>query len=233
MRFKFDQFVIDGGRRIMWRGDEEIHVAPKTFDFLLSLLAQAPNAVSKTELMATLWPDTHIADATLTGVVADAREALGDDGRAPRVIRTLHRFGYAFTGQIEREVSFDSREPVLGWLIAETWRLPLRSGETMLGREGDGVVPLPSPSVSRQHAALIMEGTAARLRDLGSKNGTFVDEMRVEGPTALRDGARLRFGTLQVIYRLAEGARRRKRSSASAPAPSGRRTARCGCRRSG
>ena len=77
MRFKFDRFVIDGGRRIMWRGDEEIHVAPKTLDFLLSLLAQAPNAVSKTELMATLWPDTHIAEATLTGVVADAREALG------------------------------------------------------------------------------------------------------------------------------------------------------------
>ena len=128
MRFKFDRFVIDGGRRIMWRGDEEVHVAPKTLDFLLSLLAQAPNAVSKTELMATLWPDTHIAEATLTGVVADAREALGDDGRAPRLIRTLHRFGYSFTGQVEREVSHNSNEPVLGWLIADTWRLPLRSG---------------------------------------------------------------------------------------------------------
>ena len=34
-------------------------------------------------MMTTLWPDTHVAEATLTGVVADAREALGDDGRAP------------------------------------------------------------------------------------------------------------------------------------------------------
>jgi len=49
----------------------------------------------------------------------------------------------------------------------------------------------------------MIEGTAARLRDLGSKNGTFVDETRVERPIALRDGARLRFGTLQVIYRSA------------------------------
>ena len=93
---------------------------------------------------------------------------------------------------------------MLGWLIAETWRLPLRSGETVLGREGEGVVPLPSPSVSRQHAAVIVEGTAARLRDLGSKNGTFVDEMRIERPIALRDGARVRFGTLEVTYRSAE-----------------------------
>ena len=201
MRFKFDQFVIDGGRRMIWRGDEEIHVAPKTLDFLLSLLARAPNAVSKTELMATLWPDTHIAEATLTGVVADAREALGDDGRAPRLIRTLHRFGYAFAGQIEREVSVNSTEPVLGWLIADTWRLPLRPGETILGREGEGVVALPSPSVSRQHAALSIEGTAARLRDLAARTARLWMSYASRVPSPLRDGAQLRFGTLHVTYR--------------------------------
>lgn len=75
MRFQFDQFVIDGDRRRVMRGEEEIHVAPKTFEFLLLLLGRAPNAVSKTELMSKLWPDTHVSDATLTGVVADAREA--------------------------------------------------------------------------------------------------------------------------------------------------------------
>jgi hypothetical protein len=176
-------------------------VQPKTLDFLLLLLGRAPNAVSKTELMASLWPDTHISEATLTSVVADAREALGDDGRAPKVIRTMHRFGYAFAAQIEREVGAASAEPIVGWLIADTWRLPLRPGETILGREGEGVVALPSASVSRQHAALIVEGRAARLRDLGSKNGTFVDDLRVEGPVILRDGAQLRFGTLNVTYR--------------------------------
>jgi DNA-binding winged helix-turn-helix (wHTH) protein len=203
MRFTFDQFVVDGERRVVSRAGTEIHVAPKTLDLLLVLLGRAPNAVSKTELMAALWPDTHVSDATLTGVVADAREALGDDGRTPWAIRTLHRFGYAFTAELERDASGDSSEPVMGWLVTDTWRLPLRGGETVLGREGAGVVPLPSPSVSRQHAALVVEGTAARLRDLGSKNGTFVDDLRVERPIALRDGARLRFGTLEMTYRAA------------------------------
>jgi DNA-binding winged helix-turn-helix (wHTH) protein len=203
MRFTFDQFVIDGDRRVVMRGTREVHVAPKTLDLLLCLLSRAPNAVSKSELMASLWPDTHVSDATLTGVVADAREALEDDGRAAKLIRTLHRFGYAFTGRIEREAGADSAEPVLGWLIADAWRLPLRMGETVLGREGEGVVALPSPSVSRQHAALTIEGTGARLRDLGSKNGTFVDDIRLEGAVVLRDGAQLRFGTLQVTYRAA------------------------------
>lgn len=205
MRYQFDQFVIDGDRRQITHAGADVHVAPKTLDFLLVLLQRAPNAVSKTELMATLWPDIHVSDATLTGVVADARAALNDDGRVARLIRTLHRFGYAFTGQFERELGGDRTEPVCGWLITEGWRVPLRAGETVLGREGEGVVPLPSSSVSRQHAVVVIEGTAARLRDLGSKNGTFVDELRVERPMALRDGARLRFGTLEMTYRAVEG----------------------------
>ena len=150
MRFTFEQFVIDGDRRVVVRNDQEVHVAPKTLDFLLALLGRAPNAVSKAELMTLLWPDTHVSDATLTGVVADAREALSDDGRAARLIRTVHRFGYAFCGAIQREAAAAPSEPVLGWLIADNWRLPLRAGETILGREGEGVVPLPSPSVDRK-----------------------------------------------------------------------------------
>jgi hypothetical protein len=66
------------------------------------LLAQAPNAVSKTELMATLWPDTHIAEATLTGVVADAREALGDDWPGAAADPHAAPFGYSFTGSRAR-----------------------------------------------------------------------------------------------------------------------------------
>lgn len=203
MRFTFGSFTLDGNRRILLRGDTEVHLAPKTFELLLAIVRRAPNAVSKTELMSALWPDTHVSDATLTGVVADAREALGDDGRAPQLIRTLHRYGYAFAGQLEFDPGADRAVPVVGWLVADGWRVPLRPGETVLGREGDGVVPLPSSGVSRRHAAVTVEGAAARLADLGSKNGTFVDELKVEQPIALRDGARLRFGSLEVTYRSA------------------------------
>ena len=203
MRFIFGPFTLDGNRRLLLRDDAELHIAPKTLELLLAIVQRAPNAVSKTELMSALWPDTHVSDATLTGVVADARDALGDDGSSPRLIRTLHRFGYAFTGQLDCDPGTDRAAPVLGWLVTDSWRVPLRAGETVLGREGDGVVPLPSPSVSRRHAALTLEGPAARLSDLGSKNGTFVDEVKVDQPIVLRDGARLRFGTLEVTYRSA------------------------------
>jgi pSer/pThr/pTyr-binding forkhead associated (FHA) protein len=76
----------------------------------------------------------------------------------------------------------------------------------VLGREGDGVVPLPSGSVSRRHAAIVMEGRTATVKDLGSKNGTFVDDLRADGAIVLRDGARVRLGTLVLTYRSGSGA---------------------------
>jgi hypothetical protein len=142
----------------------------------------------------------------LAGLVADVREAIADTGREARVIRTLHRFGYAFIADVELNVAKEEIRPVLGWLIGESWRLPLHGGEIVLGREGDGVVPLPSGSVSRRHAAIVMEGRTATVKDLGSKNGTFVDDIRADGAIVLRDGARVRLGTLVLIYRSGSGA---------------------------
>ena len=206
MRYLFESVVVDADRRRLQRGGTDVHLPPKAFALLLFLIEQRPNAVAKGDLMTHLWPDTFVSDATLAGLVADVREAIADTGREARVIRTLHRFGYAFVADVELNVAEDEIRPVVGWLLGESWRLPLHGGEIVLGREGDGVVPLPSGSVSRRHAAIVMEGRTATVKDLGSKNGTFVDDIRADGAIVLRDGARVRLGTLVLTYRSGSGA---------------------------
>jgi DNA-binding winged helix-turn-helix (wHTH) protein len=206
VRYLFDSIMVDAERRVLLRSGSHVHVPPKVFALLLFLIHQRPRAVAKADLMAHLWPDTFVSDATLASLVADVREAIGDTGREGRIIRTLHRFGYAFVADVTLNTDSDADRPVLGWLLGESWRLPLHAGEIVLGREGDGVVPLPSDSVSRRHAALVMEGRSATVRDLGSKNGTFVDDVRVHEPTALRDGARMRLGTVVLTFRAGAGA---------------------------
>jgi DNA-binding winged helix-turn-helix (wHTH) protein len=206
VRYLFEAAVVDTDRRCLQRGGSDVHLPAKAFALLLFLIEHRPNAVSKADLMSHLWPDTFVSDATLASLVSDVREALGDTGRQARVIRTLHRFGYAFVADLELQSADDERRPVLGWLLGESWRLPLHGGDIVLGREGDGVVPLPSASVSRRHAVIALEGRAATVTDLGSKNGTFVDDVRADAPTALRDGARLRLGTLVLTFRTGTGA---------------------------
>ena len=54
-------------------------------------------------------------------------------------------------------------------------RFDISTGSFILGR-GSGVdVRIQAPSVSRQHAMISNEGDVLQIRDLGSKNGTYVN----------------------------------------------------------
>jgi pSer/pThr/pTyr-binding forkhead associated (FHA) protein len=69
----------------------------------------------------------------------------------------------------------------------------------VLGRAGAGAtIELDDPEVSRSHAALECSGDRIVLRDLGSRNGTFVDERQVQ-EQALRDGSEFRLGRTRLL----------------------------------
>ena len=98
MRVQFGDFTLDRATRQLLRGGEELHLEPKAFELLDCLVERRPKAVSKAEIRDRLWPETFVSESNLTGLVAQLREALADDPRRPRYIRTVHGFGYAFTG---------------------------------------------------------------------------------------------------------------------------------------
>jgi sigma-B regulation protein RsbU (phosphoserine phosphatase) len=74
--------------------------------------------------------------------------------------------------------------------------VPLRIGRV----EGNDLV-LAAPEISRAHCSLVVRDGVATVSDLGSTNGTFVDDRRVTAPTPLQDGARLRLGPFVLAYR--------------------------------
>lgn len=65
--------------------------------------------------------------------------------------------------------------------------------ELTLGREADGVC-LPDDECSRRHATVRIEGRGLIIEDLGSLNGTWVEERRIDGPTTLVGGEHIRIG---------------------------------------
>jgi FHA domain len=78
--------------------------------------------------------------------------------------------------------------------------------ETTVGREGD--VMLADPEASRLHAVIRTRAAIATIEDLGSTNGTFVNGEPISGPTPLRPGDEIRFGS--TVWRVeARGARTR------------------------
>src|SRR5262245_41907607 len=96
VRLRFGDCVFDSDRRELRKENKKVPLTPKVFQLLEVLIAERPKALSKATLHERLWPETFVADANLANLVADLRDALGDDAKHPRIIRTVQRFGYAF-----------------------------------------------------------------------------------------------------------------------------------------
>jgi serine phosphatase RsbU (regulator of sigma subunit) len=79
-------------------------------------------------------------------------------------------------------------------------RIPLRSLPVTIGRTEPADVVLPGGTVSRRHCRLELQQEQIALTDLGSTNGTFVDDVRIGSTTPLRDGATLAIGTHRLRY---------------------------------
>jgi len=161
--FRFGPFSVDPLTRQLLRGGQEVSLSPKAFQLLLLLVETRSRAMSKNELQQQLWPSTFVLDTNLAGLIAEIRRALGDTAEEPTFVRTMHRFGYRFIGDVQ-EVA-DSRisgEPVAKyWLVWENKQVPLSEGENIVGRGVDASVWIDAPGVSRHHARIVVrEGTA-------------------------------------------------------------------------
>jgi DNA-binding winged helix-turn-helix (wHTH) protein len=204
MTVSFGDCVFDGRTRELSRRGAAVHVPPKVFRLLELLLAQRPAAVSKETLMEALWPGIFVAEGNLARLVAELREVIGDDAHAPRFVRTVPRFEYAFHGEVLEGGGKALGPPAPPSLYALVWgdrEIALGEGEYVLGRDPDADIPVDHASVSRHHARIVIDGTAARLEDLGSKNGTFLRNQRLEGSHPLRDGDSIRLGLVALVLR--------------------------------
>lgn len=76
----------------------------------------------------------------------------------------------------------------------ERLEFPLPPGKTLIGREPKCDIQIEHPKVSREHLECIVEGDTLTIRDLGSRNGTFLNDEKV-GEARLRQGDHLRLGT--------------------------------------
>jgi DNA-binding winged helix-turn-helix (wHTH) protein len=210
---RFGGFTLDRQTRQLLRGTVAVHLAPKEFELLALLIEQRPTALSKSVIHGRLWPETFVSDGNLALLVANIRDAIGDDARHPTFVRTVHRFGYAFVAK-----AIDSESPSVPatttaawWLIVGKQQTPLLPGEHVLGRDAGADIRIGRDAaaniradtlgVSRRHAMIVVAGNIVTVHDLGSKNGTFVDRVRITTAVQLHELAEIRLGRLSMAVR--------------------------------
>jgi DNA-binding winged helix-turn-helix (wHTH) protein len=204
MRVHCDDWLLDTTTRQILRRGDDVHVSPKAFDLLTTLLIERPRVISKDELLARLWPDTFVSETNLATLIAELRSGLGDEARKPRYIRTVHRHGYAFCGTAmeDAEPPPQTKGATCVQLLVRDRAIALKPGTHVLGREPEAAVWIDSTHVSRHHARIVVFATGATIEDLGSKNGTFVNRTRVCGVQPLCDRDEIDLGPERLVFRV-------------------------------
>jgi DNA-binding winged helix-turn-helix (wHTH) protein len=198
MRLRFADCVLDPEARELRRRGTPVPLSPRAFRLLTLLLEHRPRPVSQQRLRDALWPDTSVGYTSLAQVVAELRRAIGDPAGGDRRIRTVPRVGYAFVHPVVEERA--RRRASLGVLVTEDSEYLVPEGETLVGRGTECGIRLPSSRVSRVHARVRTEGERVLVEDAGSKNGTWVNRERREGPALLEDGDEVLFGTFRAVF---------------------------------
>jgi DNA-binding winged helix-turn-helix (wHTH) protein len=197
--YRFGPFrLLPDARRLEHNGSP-IALTPKAFDLLLALVTHRERALSKDELLSLVWPESIVEEANLAQQILLLRRALGG---ADASIATIPRFGYRFTTAVEEETvsgraSFAISPHCLVW---EGREYPLREGLTVIGRGDSADLQIPLPSLSRQHARVLVRGLEATIEDLGSRHGTWRGALAVKEPTRLASGDQIRLGTASLVY---------------------------------
>ena len=203
MRLHFGECVFDPDTRALLRRGEVVNLSPKAFRLLQALIERRPRAISKDELQQVLWPKTFVSESNLARLVTEIRHAIDDDAEDPRLLRTVHGFGYAFSGTADE---VQDHTPAAGprfshRLFCGPREIALREGVNILGRDPEVAVFLDHRSVSRHHASITVSGENAVLEDLQSKNGTFLRENRISAALPLTDQDDIRIGAVSMIFR--------------------------------
>ena len=105
MNFRFGQYDIDLAQQELRCAGEAVPVEPQVFDVLVYLVQHRDRIISKDELFETVWQGRVVSDAALNSRISAARRAVGDDGSAQKVIRTIHKRGFRFVAEVEPDAA--------------------------------------------------------------------------------------------------------------------------------
>ncbi|MEL7311646.1 MAG: winged helix-turn-helix domain-containing protein [Pseudomonadota bacterium] len=93
-RLQFDRFVIDRSARTLTLHGEECTLPARGIDLLWILIDAQGDTCGKDALIERIWPDQDVSDASLSRLISDVRQVVGDTPAQQRLIQTIRNQGF-------------------------------------------------------------------------------------------------------------------------------------------
>src|SRR5688500_4253882 len=101
MLHRFGACSLDTETCELRRDGTVVPLEPQVLALLRLLIENRERLVGKDEIVKRIWDGRIVSEAAIASRVKSARRAIGDDGRAQRMIRTVHKLGFRFVAQVE------------------------------------------------------------------------------------------------------------------------------------
>lgn len=102
MEHRFADCTLDDARLTLTRGGSAVAVEPKVFDLLHLLVCNAGDLVTRDQMVEQVWGGRIVSESAMSACIAAARKAVGDNGKAQVVIRTVPRRGLMLVAEVSR-----------------------------------------------------------------------------------------------------------------------------------
>lgn len=100
MEYVFGSYQLNTDNHELRCEGAPVAVEPQVFELLRVLIENRQRTLLKDELMEMVWPGRVVSDAALSSRIKSARQAVGDDGKLQKLIKTVHGVGFRFVGQV-------------------------------------------------------------------------------------------------------------------------------------
>src|SRR5262245_51860406 len=101
----FGPFRLLLAQQLLFEGDKPVRLGSRARDVLVALISRPGQLVAKEELIASVWPDTHVDEGSLRVHVSALRRALGDGQGGRRYVTNIPGRGYSFVAPITQEIA--------------------------------------------------------------------------------------------------------------------------------
>jgi predicted ATPase/DNA-binding winged helix-turn-helix (wHTH) protein len=151
----FGPFSLDAGKRHLTRDGVPVELGTRTLDTLIALVTCPGEAISKKDLMAKVWPDVTVSEASLRFHIANLRKALGDGIDGARYVATLGGRGYCFVAPVSRMSGLGGRHATLDDSLPSAG-VPSRLAR-MVGR-ADGILAIARELTAARFVTIVGAG---------------------------------------------------------------------------
>lgn len=157
MLYRWDDYSLDREGTLLTRQGQQIDVSRKVLDCISHLVEHRERVVGYDELIRKVWGHESVTNHQLSQVILAARRALGDDGQAQRVIRTMPGLGYRWICE-----------------VSEGHRMEISaSAPTHESEDHNDAIPTPAPTMEPDAspvASLTVSGDVATARIAARSN---------------------------------------------------------------